>query len=112
VGPYQIEVGFDGNDWVSSGWAYYYVWGTSMAAPHVAGIAALVSEDYSDLDQGDMETILKSGAKGNPFPCSSVTANWIYPMYDPYPYYWKWTGKDWGSGFLQADNALTSAMNY
>ncbi len=112
VGPYQPEVQYDGDDWVSSGWAYYFVWGTSMAAPHVSGVAAIVSEDYDDLEQDDMETILTSAAKGNPFPCSSVTAHWIYPVYVPDPYYWKWTGKDWGSGLLQADNALEKAANY
>jgi subtilisin family serine protease len=58
VGPYKpvfsVDVG------------YYYVGGTSMAAPHVSGIAALVAEDFPDTDQKTMERYLKNAAKGNP----------------------------------------------
>jgi subtilisin family serine protease len=97
VGPYKRY--FD--DYIG----YYYLWGTSMAAPHVSSIAAMVLQDHGGYDQSKMEKTLKNAAHGMPLPCDGSLA------YDvPYaPYYFTWDGTDYGAGFLQADAALKSA---
>jgi subtilisin family serine protease len=59
VGPYQV------NGQLS----YYYLGGTSMASPHVAGIAALMLQKDPSLEQADVESILKSTAA--PLPAGS-----------------------------------------
>jgi subtilisin family serine protease len=59
VGPYQT------NGQLS----YYYLGGTSMASPHVAGIAALMAQKDPSLAQADVESILKSTA--TPLPAGS-----------------------------------------
>lgn len=42
--------------------SYYYLGGTSMASPHVAGIAALMAQKKSDLIQSEVESILETSA--------------------------------------------------
>jgi subtilisin family serine protease len=53
VGPYQVN---------SGQLSYYYLSGTSMAAPHVTGIAALMMQKNPALEQSDVETILEATA--------------------------------------------------
>jgi subtilisin family serine protease len=53
VGPYQLQSGKT---------SYYYLGGTSMASPHVAGIAALMAEKYPALNATQAETILEGSA--------------------------------------------------
>jgi subtilisin family serine protease len=53
VGAYQINNG-------PLGW--FFLSGTSMASPHVAGIAALMAEKNRSLTQGEVEAILKGTA--------------------------------------------------
>jgi len=53
VGPYQLQSGKT---------SYYYLGGTSMASPHVAGIAALMAEKYPSLTAAQAETILEGSA--------------------------------------------------
>jgi subtilisin family serine protease len=103
VGPYK--------NYFSTTVGYYLLWGTSMATPHVSGIAALVLEKCPDLNQYQMEIILKNAATKIPLACDGA---WVYdPFYavDPgvWPWHFEWTGTDWGSGWLTADNALRAA---
>jgi subtilisin family serine protease len=73
VGPYQINSGQLG---------YYYLSGTSMASPHVAGIVALMAQKNKALTQAMAEKILKDAA---------------LPMA---------TDREAGTGFVTADAAL------
>ncbi|MFX1410256.1 MAG: S8 family serine peptidase, partial [Promethearchaeota archaeon] len=53
VGPYQLQ----------SGWtSYYYLGGTSMASPHVAGIVALMLQKNPSLTAAEVELYLESSA--------------------------------------------------
>lgn len=83
---------------------YFTVWGTSQAAPHVSGIAGLVLQSYSGLDQAHMETILKNAAQGLPLPASDA-----YLVDHFGEFYASWDGGDYGAGFLQADAAMRVA---
>jgi len=54
VGPYKINSGNTPS--------YYYLGGTSMASPHVAGIVALMAQKYPALMAADAESILEGSA--------------------------------------------------
>lgn len=105
VGPYKPDFGdlfADTN--------YYYLSGTSMAAPHVAGIAAVVLGEYPDLAQAEMEAILVNAAAGTSMP--SGTATVAFPFEEPWEYTATWGGGDYGKGFLQLDQALDKAATF
>ena len=53
VGPYQLQSGKT---------SYYFLGGTSMASPHVAGTVALMCEKYPSLTATEAETILEATA--------------------------------------------------
>jgi len=53
VGPFQLQSGTI---------SYFFLGGTSMASPHVAGIAALMLQKSPRFSQGDVESILESTA--------------------------------------------------
>ena len=75
VGPYQFQ----------SGWtSYYYLGGTSMACPHVAGIVALMTQKDAGLTSSEAEAILESTSIPMPEPLVS------------------------GSGLVDADAALSA----
>jgi subtilisin family serine protease len=57
VGPYQVN---------SGQLSYYYLSGTSMASPHVAGIVALMCQKKPSLTAKMAESILKSSAIAMP----------------------------------------------
>ena len=110
VGPFQSEVYWDPDAgyYVQSPLNYYYLWGTSMAAPHVSGIASLVLEEYPDVEQANMEKILKNAARGLPLPADgSIVYDLWYGIY-----HFEWSGNEYGAGWLQADAALISAAKF
>ncbi len=97
VGPYK--------PYFSNAAGYYYLWGTSMAAPHVSSIAAMILQEHDDYYQSKMEATMKIAANGMPLPADGALAydvpGWLY--------YFTWSGTSYGAGFLQADAALKAA---
>ncbi|MCX6634184.1 MAG: S8 family serine peptidase [Acidobacteria bacterium] len=79
LGPYQTN---------SGQLSYYFLGGTSMASPHVAGIVALMLQKNSALTAGAIETILEATAIR--FPAGS------------------WGPDATGAGLATADAALTA----
>jgi subtilisin family serine protease len=94
VGPYK--------SYFATNTGYYYLWGTSMAAPHVAGIAATVLGEHPGLGQSDMEFALKVAASGLPLATDGSL------LYDPWygVYHFEWSGGEYGKGWLTADKAM------
>lgn len=69
---------------------YTYAQGTSMAAPHVAGVVALMKALEPNLTSGQVETVLEETAR----PLSSLTCR-------------RSNGNDCGAGLIDAAAALT-----
>lgn len=109
VGPYKPNAAWSGTAWVNIGaaTAYYGLWGTSMAAPHVTGVAAIVAQNYPSFNQVDMEWVLKKAASRIPLSSNTKYAN--DPYYGPAFYN---NDHDAGSGWLTADNAVKTASVY
>jgi subtilisin family serine protease len=61
---------------VSGGGRYVWISGTSMASPHVAGVAALIRQVHPGMPQGAVAALLRSSA--TPLSCPT---NW--PVDDP-----------------------------
>ena len=90
LGPYQVN---------SGQLSYYYLGGTSMASPHVAGIVALMAQKYPGLDASQAEAILTGAAIALPAGCRTITS----------PYGSEevcWGDDATGSGLITADAAL------
>ncbi|MBA4365872.1 MAG: Subtilisin DY [Coprothermobacter sp.] len=92
VGPYQV------NGQIS----YYYLGGTSMASPHVAGIVALMAQKYPSLTAPQAETFLEASAI--PLPAGSRT---IYNP-DGSSETISWLDDATGAGLATADAALAA----
>ena len=75
VGPWQLDSGHT---------SYFFVSGTSMSSPHVAGVVALMAQKKPDITAGEAEAILESTA--TPLPA--------------------WGAEAVGSGLLNAEAAL------
>ncbi|GAA4432057.1 S8 family peptidase [Pontibacter saemangeumensis] len=75
VGPYQNN---------SGNLSYYYLSGTSMASPHVAGIVALMAQENPALRADQAESVLEAAAVLLP----------------------DWKAEEAGAGFITADAAL------
>ncbi|ALU45662.1 S8 family peptidase [Pseudoalteromonas rubra] len=68
--------------------SYAYSQGTSMAAPHVAGVAALIKQAKPSASPDEVESILKSTTRSFPATCSSC-----------------------GTGIIDASAAVDAALN-
>ena len=97
VGPYQLNSGKT---------SYYYLGGTSMASPHVAGIAALMLQQDASLSQTGIESTLESAAipfdySGEDPLCRSVVDPNLGKLVEVC-----WGADASGSGLITADAAL------
>jgi subtilisin family serine protease len=92
LGPYQVNSGQV---------SYYFLGGTSMASPHVAGIVALMAQKNPGLTAAEAEKILTGQAIPLPAGCRTVyqpdgsSANIC------------WDNDATGSGLITADAALS-----
>jgi subtilisin family serine protease len=94
LGPYQINRGQI---------SFYYLGGTSMASPHVAGIVALMAQKKSSLTALEAEGILVSSAVALPAGCRDITSPWG-------PEEVCWGDDATGSGLITADAALGNTI--
>jgi len=94
VGPYQLQSGKT---------SYYYLGGTSMASPHVAGIVALMAEKYPALIASEAETILEGSAI--PLPPGERD---VLPSFDGGYETFSWGADATGAGLANADAALAA----
>lgn len=93
VGPFQLQSGTT---------SYFFLGGTSMASPHVAGIAALMAQKNASLTSSDVEAILESSAVPLPAGCRTVAQ----PSGPAQEFCW---GVDaTGAGLATADAALAA----
>jgi subtilisin family serine protease len=91
VGPYQVN---------SGQLSYYYLSGTSMASPHVAGIVALMCQKKPSLNAATAESILKATAI--PLPAGSRTVALPGGATEVQ----SWGSDATGAGIVTADAAL------
>jgi subtilisin family serine protease len=91
VGPYQLNSGKT---------SYYFLGGTSMASPHVAGIVALMAQKYPALTAAEAESILENSA----IPMGEGSLE----VYTPWGYTetYSWGTNATGSGLVTAIAAL------
>ena len=93
VGPYQLNSGIERT--------FYFLGGTSMASPHVAGIVALMAQKHPALTPLQAETILQNAA----IPMAAGTKN-VYQSNGTVKAI-SWGADATGHGLITADAALT-----
>jgi subtilisin family serine protease len=95
VGPYQVNSG-------TNKLSYYFLGGTSMASPHVAGIVALMVQKDPTLTAAQAESILEGSAVALPAGCRNVNngSGSVVPFC--------WGADATGAGLATADAALNA----
>ncbi len=116
-GPFPGTPGYRHQPWWSKGLSgignFFYVGGTSMAAPHVTSAAALLLEKKASLRQADVHSLLTSTAVAIPSR-GSVSVMDISPSVGVYTKSWDTRCGDLGrcdpvgSGLIQVDKALAA----
>jgi subtilisin family serine protease len=91
VGPYQTNSGQI---------SYYYLGGTSMASPHIAGTVALMAQKNPDLTAGEAELILEGSATYLAPGCRMVNDGYGNMVQ------YCWEADATGAGLATADAAL------
>ncbi len=95
LGPYKVN---SGN--LSS---YYYLGGTSMASPHVAGIVALMAQKKTSLTNPDAELILERTAIRLPAGSRTITSPYGLETVS-------WGSDATGAGLTTANKALADKL--
>jgi subtilisin family serine protease len=99
VGPFK--------DYFDLNVGYYYLYGTSMATPHVSGIAAILAQARPSLNQAQMENVLKQAATHVAMPDDgAVILDPVLFEGNPPAGRLKWTDHDYGTGWLTLDWAF------
>jgi subtilisin family serine protease len=93
VGPYQLNSGQT---------SYYFLGGTSMASPHVAGIVALMAQKNPALTPSDAESILVAAAIPLAPGCRTINDGWGNVVEVC------WEADATGAGLATADAALAT----
>lgn len=91
VGPYQVN----------GQTSYYFLSGTSMASPHVAGIAALMMQKNPALTQSMVEALMEGAAKPIGAGCAAING-------PSGPTTTCWGTDATGAGLITADAALAA----
>lgn len=95
VGPWQPDQGHT---------SYFFVGGTSMSSPHVAGVVALMAQTRPGLTAAEAETILEETAIPLPAGSRNVLAGPGGPTVA-----YSWANDANGSGMVSAPAALAAA---
>jgi subtilisin family serine protease len=90
---------------------YACVWGTSQAAPHISGIAALILEKRPWIEQCRMEIILKGAGLFNRLTkrFEKERSATVFDIFSFDLLEQTWLREDYGTGLVQADAALFMA---
>lgn len=94
VGPYQLQQGQT---------SYFFLGGTSMSSPHVAGIVALMLQKNATITAADAEGILT----GSAIPLGPGCRTVLTP-FGPTPETFCWGADATGAGLATADAALAA----